>query len=207
MFSWFSYFWFLIFTSPSGCRGARGPPTLTLHLPPPGQAPISSCKCIPQPPAAWCGGHWPHLATRAHLKCCWSKWRCGRECTPGFKDLISTKDVNYLVNDFCIDYIGNDTILDILGEVKPKLISSVSFCVLNVAVECLKSHRWLALCWQHWPGRRSPASEAHVCLPWIVLGNSSWNAGWWPRSISDTNKSKLHYNILFCSKQIILGWH
>lgn len=61
------------------------------------------------------------------------------ECTPGFKD--STKDVNYLVNDFCIGYIGNDIILDILGEVKSKLISSVSFCVLNVAVECLKSHR------------------------------------------------------------------
>ena len=86
---------------------------------------------------------------------------------PRFQRLNVNKGCKYLLNDFCIDFIGNDTILDILGEVKPKLISSVSFCVLNVAVECRKSHRELALwwCWWHWPGRWRPTLEAHVCLP------------------------------------------
>ena len=64
---------------------------------------------------------------------------------PGFKDLIPTKNVHYLVNNFYIGYIGNDNILDILGEVKLKLISSVSFCISKGAVERCPSHRWLAL--------------------------------------------------------------
>lgn len=34
----------------------------------------------------------------------------------GFKDLVRKNEVNYYVNNFYIDYILNDDILDILDE-------------------------------------------------------------------------------------------
>ena len=96
------------------------------------------CYLIQQTPAThthWALEMWLVRSEGCYVKYIW-----------GFKDLVRKNEVNYYVNNFYIDYILNDDILDILDEMNwiIKINLTCFFLLFKIwLLENVKLHIWL----------------------------------------------------------------